>query len=113
MITITPLTKESIYSTIRHTNDFKPVLYFKIGQLKTAKKELINYFMHPLSVLNQLGVCPTDEQINKIKDIAELKAINYINASTGLDDSQRPIILEGHFFNFLPTWDNKKLSFNH
>lgn len=41
---ITINTKNQVHQTIGRTDDFKPVLLFKIGQLKQARVDLANYF---------------------------------------------------------------------
>jgi len=95
---ILPLQKEDTYKTIRLTDKFEPVLFFKIGQMKLAIQELTNWYNTFYTVL-ATGIQFTEAEYMKFEkqfeDRGRAKALEVIER-----------VLEGNmyedkFFTFL------------
>ena len=75
-------TKTQIFKTIGHTDDFKPVLWFKIGQRKQAIEDLANFYNRFSEVL-ATGIELTNEDYIKYNEQfavkARAKALELIN----------------------------------
>ena len=91
--------KSNIFKTIGHTNDFKPVLWYKIGERKQAIEDLTNFYCKFQEFL-ATGVELTDNEYNKFskqfEDKAKIKAIEKI---AYIEDNE--VMYKDKFFSFL------------
>jgi len=97
---ITIGTKNQIFKTIGHTEDFKPVLWFKIGQRKQAIKDLTAYFNdyhHVLATAIQFTEAEDMKFQKQFEDRAKAKAEELIE-----DMMEYPVMFDNRFFTFLP-----------
>ena len=97
----------NIFQTIGRTEDFKPVLSFKVGQLKLAQEELTNYFSGELTDFYRLNLTLTEEVeqtiTTQLLDRAKAKAIEVLVRVTGKTLDYEPCFVNNKFFTFLPT----------
>lgn len=92
-------TKNQLFKTIGRTENFEPVLFFKIGEKKQAFKDLTNYYCEFHKVL-ETAIQFTEQEYLKFEkqftERAEAKAretIGYV--------IENEIMFENRFFTFL------------
>lgn len=96
---ITIGTKANVYETIGHTDDFKPVLWYKVGKRKQAIEDLTSFYNRFQEVF-ATGIEFNDEEYQKFSNQFENKArIKAMQTIERIEENET--MHEGKFFTYL------------